>query len=593
MGSLGGTALLKTHQQKQENWRRVRMFEIVDIRSSRHLVSSSSLHERLTQQSGKIDRWSAIRPAASLSDALSSRKLTSPVHLDSDLDILNEKYSKHHQVSINIDNRSSQHVPDTATSMQTLVWQPQRQSASAVVDPRQLTVKIKGCRGWEELRDVCVRHNGAFNSTHLAAAITHLAQISSYVSSLDRASSGVYAGPSDYGEAFMLPGSRRRNKTGASIVSAQMNHSGSSSLLDKLLREVLRHPERFTARQISNMVWAAARLQGKETLHPDSTVALFLKSAVQVSASLKGQFLPQHLSNFAYGIALLQFDPGRQWLQSLIQDSIVMIDSFKPCELVILAFSMNKLLPHYVSDSVLSSKMKLLHHSLTSASFGQLMQYTGKELSSLALSLTSLRRICKCEAQHDQSRWTLTLLRSAQDRLNAGDLNSQSITSLLLACSRLLPLQPDYEEKAHRDQRTSLFNNITFSTEQSLSHWSLQALSHTYISIAKLGHSPTDTWMQSFETAVEDHLARALNKSRTTMPTGFARNLGIVIYGMSILQWKPSLSFISAFLACCSIVDFRPDETNRIILSLKRLGIVCNQIPDLHWNQSKRYSNVV
>ena len=567
------------------------MFEIADCRSNRHILTSNSLHERLTHQPGRVDRCVAIRPAASLSDALSSRKLmTSPVHLDSDLDILNHTCTKNHQVSGIIDNRSSQHVSHLTlpSSMQTLVWQPQRQSASAVDDARQLTVTIKGCGGWEELRDVCVRHNGAFNSTHLAAAITHLAQISSHVSSLDRASSGVNAGQSDYGEAFMLPGSRRRLKTGASIVSAQMSRSGSSSLLDKLLGEVLRHPERFTARQISNMVWAAARLQGKETLHPDSTVALFLKSAVQVCASLKGQFLPQHLSNFAYGIALLRYDPGRQWLLSLIQDSLVMTDSFKPCELVILAFSMNKLLPQYASDSVLSRKMKLLHFSLISLSYSQLTQFTGKELSSLALSLTSLSRICKCEEQHNQSQWTLTLFRTAQDRLNAGDLNSQSITSLLLACSRLLPLQPDFKEKAQRDQLTSLLNNITYSTEQSLSHWSLQALSHTYISIAKLGHSPTDTWMQSFEAAVEGHLARTLNKSRTAMPTGFAHYLGIFIYGMSIFQWKPSLSFISAFLACCTIVDLRPDEANRIILSLKRLGIVCNQIPDFHWNQSKR-----
>lgn len=554
------------------------------MRWRRNCFSSNCSRIARYRSSRKI-ALNAMRPSAYLSDALSSRKVTSPLQLGSDH--LDHTHSTHQvRVSYAIVTQYPLIMPFTMQSLS--IWQPQQHPPiKTEVDSRQLTMKIKSCRSWQELRDVCMLYCRVFNSIHLAAAITHLAQINSQAASIDdRILSGKYASTRDYGAAFTLPGSRRRIKTDASNTTRLIDRGGYSSLLDSLLQEVLRHPERFTGRQISNMVWAVARLHSKYTPQANSPVASFMKSAVLVSLSLRGQLLPQHLASLSYGLALLRHDPGRQWIQNLVQESLESMNSFKPCELVMLTFSLHKLLPQLTNDSTFNKRVSFLLHSVIAASKNHMSEYSGKELSGLALSLTSLARIYNCEKElhRSPSDWMLNLLKSAQERLNAGDLNPQCISCLLLAfssCTR-------QSDKCYDGQLSSLLNHIMLTSEPSLSHWSLQALSNTYISIAQLRYLPSDRWMISFETSIERHLSQVLGESRTRSVPRLTNYLGNIIYGMSIFQWKPSLSFISAFLACCSIIDMNENEVNQIILSLKRLGVVSKSTPTFSWDRSKR-----
>ena len=469
-----------------------------------------------------------------------------------------------------------------------LAWHPRQMNNE--LDARALTSLIKDCRDWQQLRDVCLQHHKLFNSIHLAAAITHLAQIQPIYSNLNsRTRSGSLASTSDYGEAFRAPGSRRRIRTSEmSKASMLSNLTGSSTLLDQLLQHSLKHPERFSLRQISNMVWAIARLSVPQCPLPlDSNVALFLKVAVQASLSQKGPSTPQHLANFAYGLALLKTDPGRVWINSLMNESLMSMESFKPFELVIFVFALNKiLLQHYALDSSLHKKLAALILSVISTTRHQMSELTGKELSSIALSLSSLSRLAECEAQLMKSDWMHILLLSARNRLNAGDYNSQCITCTLLACSSL----SKYEAiQAYQDMLSSFLRQVTMASQQSLSHWSILALASTLNSLSRLNFSPGESWMLSFEQAVLGQLTRVLQESRAAEPRSLSRHLGTIISGMAKVQWVPSLMFVSTFLTCCSFAALRDQsEINQIILSLKKIGVVCNELPSLNWDRAKR-----
>lgn len=471
--------------------------------------------------------------------------------------------------------------------MQTLVWHPPR-PMNTELDARALTMRIKGCRDWIELKDVCVRHYKLFNSIHLAASITHLAQIqsqSTYSIATNKNLSASSIGY--YGEAFQAPGSRRRIRTiHTSKAMILTDRSGSYSLLDQLLKHVLQHQESFSARQLSNMVWAASRLCSDQVgLAPDCNLILFCKAAVQHSLTQRGPSLPQHLSNFAYGFALLRVDPGRHWALSLIHKSLDSIEFFKPCELVILVFALNKILvQHHQLDSALHMGLESLISSVVAATELQTSEFSGKELSSLVLSISSLSRLAKCEAELFKSTWMLRIIKSSEDRIDNGDFNSQSISCTLLAFSRLSKFKPGI---LHDVQLRSFLNQVTVASQHSLSHWPIYALSSTLASLSSLQFSPSESWMISFEQAVLGHLTRALQESRGVAPTNLAQHLGAIVYGMAKVQWVPALTFTSTFLACCSIVALRDLETNQIILSLKRIGVVCNEISPLHWDRAR------
>lgn len=200
--------------------------------------------------------------------------------------------------------------PPSSTSHQFVT--ARRPSVGAHVDSPLLNRYIKDCRTWEDLSELVDRHGSSFNFIHVAACMTHLAQLRS-------------AAVDAHEAAALASTPCRLGALGASVSHASWpNGTNDEPVLATLIEELLLltedHLHQFGARQATNVLWSLAHLH---PLHP-SGCALLASEMLPMMRALLPWCEPQHLSNIIWAVAKLEeacpggLSPDDAWLEEFL-----------------------------------------------------------------------------------------------------------------------------------------------------------------------------------------------------------------------------------------------------------------------------------
>ena len=176
-----------------------------------------------------------------------------------------------------------------------------------------LTSVIKRAADWHRLRTLQRRHSGQLNHIHIAAMLTHAAQL---------AGTAAAGAQGDGGAGEQQPRQHQHYAT-ASSEDAQRRDWAL-----QLLQLAEERAGTFSTRQLSNMLWAAARLRVQL---PSSCLAALL-AALSAQMSAAGG---QDLANALWALASMQRPPPGDWLASYWQRSgqLLRAGALPPAEL--------------------------------------------------------------------------------------------------------------------------------------------------------------------------------------------------------------------------------------------------------------------
>jgi RAP domain len=249
-----------------------------------------------------------------------------------------------------------------------------------------------------------------------------------------------------------------------------------STFLNVIAQAARVHVYRFDAQQLSNLMWAFAKLN-----HDDKSLSALVDAATNriIHSSIIHTFTPQNLANTAWAFA--KFRKQHQWRHSeksplpLLVDVIAgaaraRIGQFKALELSTLAwaFATFQHQPQHSDKSPLP--LSSLFDDIAQAAQARIGEFKARQLSSLAWAFANVKH-----TSHQTPALFHAIARAAQGRMN--DFNPQALSITAWAFASL------------NHEAPSLLDAIAERARWQIQHFDPQALANTAYAFAKVNYA--------------------------------------------------------------------------------------------------------
>lgn len=424
---------------------------------------------------------------------------------------------------------------------------------------KRLTRDIKQAPSWDALQLVVKKHQDHLNFIHVSCALTHLPKIvtpHSLPSSQQASFKAFYANLLELGLKH-LPDMRSREVSNLLWASAKLGVHPGSAWLQDVLKAAYQRFAGYEAQDFGSTIWAVARfsfLPNPQWMH----------EFLQYSYSKLDQMDNQAISNLIWSLASMDYHPPMSWLQRMERVTMERLPQFNPQCFANVTWGLCKLQYCLSSEwqQLCLQQMRLHVH-----------RFSPQELSMVVFSIAKLAANDQCMPQSGAHTPIAT---SSGAPIVAQLCSSLAVQLHQLRASEaacglwgiaMLQQHPGSDKIEHWLAASA--STLSYADGKSLANigYALQKL-HSCAPITLPG-----VWLDAYLTAVAGHMGTMGNRSAS-----------VILYSLARLGVRPSQQWLAAFMA--SSVNLLPacNPSELMNLSCALAQMRCK--PPAYWRQT-------